>query len=192
MLNHVKLYLHFIVIIIFGSCSDSINEKITYFDVSKNSYKEYFLVLNQLNDSVKMFVLNKFKNYEAEYTYQYKIDSLICFNNSGNRFIGCRHLYVNIPNAIADDLQIILGEKINNNWYFLKTSSISIPRSMVKDHPENKPLSYSQLHEIALKEVYGGYLNKNGEINEAWFTSHFEGPGWGDFEHQENSDWMLK
>jgi len=35
--------------------------------------------------------------------------------------------------------------------------------------------------------VYGGYLNEKGEINEAWFTSLFEGPGWGDFENQESS-----
>lgn len=49
---------------------------------------------------------------------------------------------------------------------------------MVKDHPVNKPLSYAQLHEIALKQVYSGYLNEKGEINEAWFKSEFEGLGW--------------
>ncbi len=63
---------------------------------------------------------------------------------------------------------------------------------MVKNHPTNTPLSYQQLHEIALKEVFGGYLKQDGNINEEWFTSHFESNGWGDFNHQEYDDWCLK
>jgi hypothetical protein len=48
---------------------------------------------------------------------------------------------------------------------------------MVAGHPENQPLSYQQLHEIALKEVYSGYLDAMGNINEDWFKMHFENVG---------------
>ena len=139
------------------------------------------VIYHQLKDSVNIWVANKLLNYEAETIYKYYIDSLICFNKKGTRFIGCRHLYVNIPDATSDDLQYIYGEKINNQWYFFKGPSIVIPRSMVKNHPVNQPLNYKQLHQIALKEVYGGYLKRDGEINEHWFISHFEGAGWGKY-----------
>jgi hypothetical protein len=40
--------------------------------------------------------------------------------------------------------------------------------------------------------VYSGYLKRNGEINEEWFTSHFEDSGWGKFEDQKAFDYILK
>ena len=195
MLNRDKIFV-LITSIILNACVNTSKDKQTtnYFTISKNIIGEntYHKILNQITDSIHFYTINKFNNYSAEYLYDYKVDSLLCFNNNGDRFIGCRHLYVNTPGAIADDLQYILGEKINNNWYIFKSASISVPRSMFEGHPENKPLSYSQLHHIALKEVYGGYLNAKNEINEDWFTSLFEGPGWGDFNDQSAFDWFLK
>lgn len=189
MLSRGNKYIIVILVSLFFSCIRKETEKHDSASISKTliGLKAYNTIYYQIIDSMNHFAANKLRSYEAEYTYSYKIDSLICFNKDTNRFITCRHLYVNIPGATADDLQFILGEKINNHWYIFKSASIAIPRSMIKSHPQNIPLSYSQLHQIALKEVYGGYLKPNGEINEDWFTSHFEGPGWGDFENQESS-----
>jgi hypothetical protein len=114
---------------------------------------------------------------EAEGIYQYCLDSLFAFNTKGDRFITCRHLYVNIPKASADELKFYFGEKIQGRWYFFPGASIVIPRSMVKGHDASKPLSYQQLHQIALKEVYSGYLDSFGNINEDWFIKHFENVG---------------
>ncbi|MBA3665022.1 MAG: hypothetical protein H0W61_12550 [Bacteroidetes bacterium] len=139
---------------------------------------EYHDLYRKLNDSVNLWITNRLRNYEAEATYKFHLDSLLCFNITRNRFISCRHLYVNLPDATSDDLQFIYGEKINEDWFFFKGPSITIPREMVKNHPIHTPLSYQQLHQIALKEVYSGYLSRNGEINENWFTSKFEGNGW--------------
>ena len=119
------------------------------------------------------------------------IDSLLCFNTKGDRLISAK-LMQQLNNDVADGIDFMYGEKINNKWYFFSGAYITIPRNMLKDHPINKPLSYQQLHQIALKEVYGGYLKSNGEINEAWFTSQFEGPGWGDFNNQPSLDFILK
>ena len=176
--KHLPIYLFVFLFII--SCNNyEINkEKIIIKTQEVFNSATQLIIYNQLKDSVNTWVANKLLNYKAETTYEYYIDSLICFNKNGTRFIGCRHLYVNIPDATSDDVQYIYGEKINNQWFFLKGPSIVIPRSMVKNHLVNQPLNYEQLHQIALKEVYGGYLTKDGEINEDWFISHFEGAGW--------------
>ena len=89
-------------------------------------------------------------------------------------------------------MDFLYGEKINGLWYFFRGPYVVIPREMVKNQPLNKPLNYAQLHNIALKEVYGGYLTGDGDINEHWFTAKFESAGWGDFEKQENYDDILK
>src|SRR5687767_11025254 len=80
--------------------------------------KEYHLVYGMLIDTVDMWVLNKLHSLEAETIYPYKIDSLLCFNKTGDRFITCRHLYVNVPDATSDELRFYYGEKINSKWYF--------------------------------------------------------------------------
>lgn len=176
MLNHAKIFIILGVTAALFSCNNINNEKPSYLLISKKliGTSSYFEVLTQINDSLNYYVSNKLIEYEAEYSYEYKLDSLICFNKNANRLIGCRHLYVNIPNAIADDLQFMLGEKIKDKWYFYKGASIVIPREMVKGHDIHKPLSYKQLHEIALKEVYSGYLNDKDEINESWFKAYFD------------------
>ena len=90
-----------------------------------------------------------------------------------------------MPNPTAG-ITFIYGEKINNGWYFFKGAHIFIPHEM-KSIKDGSPFEYSELHQIALKEVYSGYLNSKGEINEEWFTGQFEGAGWGDFNNQASS-----
>lgn len=179
MLNLDKKIIYILLALLFVRC-DNIEHKTNEYEksieiIGKNEYKSIY---TDLRDSINLWVINRIRSYDAEVIYPFKIDSLLCFNSNKNRFISCRHLYVDIPNATSDDLRFVYGEKINDKWYFFKGASIVIPRSMVNNHPINKPLSYQQLHQIALKEVYKGYLNNKGEINEEWFTSHFENVGW--------------
>jgi len=95
-----------------------------------------------------------------------------------------------IPDAVVDNLMFIYGVKIENEWYFFDGPGIMVPREMYQKDI-HKPLSFSKLHEIAMQEVFSGYLKKKDlgfwrnvfgkteyEVNEAWFSSHFEGPGW--------------
>jgi hypothetical protein len=54
------------------------------------------------------------------------------------------------------------------------------------------PLSFKKLHELAMKEIFRGYLKKNSndewEINDAFFTYQLEDVGWGDFNRQSHKD----
>lgn len=194
MLNLGKKIIILILYLLLVKCDTKVDNFDLLYNKSTNAVgkNEYINIYNKLNDSINIWVLNKLKNSESECFYNFRIDSLLCFNNDTNRFISCRHLYVNIPEATSDDLQFIYGQKINYKWYFFKGPSIVIPRSMIKNHPTNQPFSYNQLHQIALTEVYGGYLKGNGKINEDWFTEHFENAAYGDFNNQQASDWFLK
>jgi hypothetical protein len=54
------------------------------------------------------------------------------------------------------------------------------------------PLSFEKLHELAMKNIFRGYLKKNSkdewEINDAFFTYQLEDAGWGDFKRQSHKD----
>lgn len=155
---------------------------------------KYYKVFNNAMDSLGMWKLNNLYGSNDTSYSTINLDSLICFNKKGNRIIGS-FIIQNTGknrNSKMDELSLLYGEIIEDKWYFFHGSIIMIPRSMVKDHDPSTPLSYEELHEIALKEVYAPYLKDNGEINEDWFISNFEGAGWGDFNDQEAIDWALK
>ncbi len=144
--------------------------------IGLNDYTEIF---KKANDSLGVFYKYNLPAYNFLNSGSWYIDSLICFNKGKNRFISCI-LYTtsNFKDSNHDGIQYFYGEAINNKWYFFKGNNIHIPREIVKGHDVHSPLPYKQLHQIALKEVFGGYLKNNGEINEEWFTSHFENVGW--------------
>lgn len=52
------------------------------------------------------------------------------------------------------------------------------------------PVSFEKLHELAMEEMLRGYIkNKAGkwEVNDAFFTAHLEGVGWGDFKRYQDT-----
>lgn len=178
MLDLVKKSTILFLLVSFLGCQNKQPKEVSDLFLSKSKVvasNEYTIAYNNLIDTFSTRVLNNL--LEAESIYKYKIDSLLCFNKTGIRFICCRHLYVNLPDASSDDLQFIYGEKINGQWYFFTGASIVIPRKIASNHDVRKPLSYEELHQIALQEIYAPYLKESGEINEDWFKSHFENTG---------------
>lgn len=147
--------------------------------VSKNTY---YSVFNQANDSVKNWVDNSLKGYLSQKLNSWLIDSLVCFNKGGDRCImalSTRKTYFN--NSVQENIDFLLGAKIKSKWYFFKGPAIALPRELYQQS-KNIPLSFSKMEEIAMDEVFSGYLKKGHdgqfEINDAWFKFHFEGPGW--------------
>jgi len=165
--------------IIVSSCT---NEKQTIKlkdkSISKIGEPSYLCVYAEGLDSIKCWALNNIGYYKyLGATKDFFLDSLLCFNSSCDRVITCILSSHKDIKAHSDGIDYFYGEKIDGKWYFFSGANITIPRSMVSGHDVTKPLSYQQLHDIALKEVYSGYLNSLGEINEDWFTSHFENVG---------------
>lgn len=183
MLNHVKI--KFAALFLIVSCCDMKRSDSLEVHPLKNYrvlIKEeiYKIVYKKFCDTLSIWAkFEIFGSKDSIYSINYA-DSLLCFNSDKTRMVTCvLNKYVNKnQQSKADGINFFYGEKIEGQWYFFKGPYVHIPREMIENHPVNKPLSYQQLHQIALKEVYSGYLKSDGSINEQWFTGHFEGPGW--------------
>jgi len=104
----------------------------------------------------------------------WKIDSLLCFNTSGDKMVTAfQYQNINIPTD-HDGLLYFYGVKIKEEWYFFSGPSVHLPREYYQKDLHT-PLSFEKLHEIAMKEIFGGYLKKNElgewEINERFFDA---------------------
>ena len=185
--REIKIFISFSVFLF--SCSESLNEnklKLKSIEVAgANGYNNIYKLLNDTLTIWKQYKI--FGSLDSVYSIQYS-DSLLCFNQNADRLITCiLNKYVNKKEkSVADGINFFYGEKIDKKWYFFKGPYIHIPREIIKNHDIQTPLDYQQLHQIALKEVYSGYLSR-GEINEDWFTNHFENSGYGNFNDQESS-----
>ncbi|HXB40721.1 MAG TPA: hypothetical protein VNZ49_09275 [Bacteroidia bacterium] len=189
--NKTLQYIYYLAFVFLMGCVNS-DKKIKDISIKYAGNDIYSETFEKANDTLTSWKLNNLYGSNDSTFNTTCLDSLLCFNTSKNRFISALLSRTTVKNASMDGLVFFYGEKINNQWYFFRGASIVIPRSMVKGHDISKPLSYEQLHEIALKEVYSGYLTSKGEINEEWFAKHFEGPTWGDFNRQGDLDWALK
>ncbi|WP_125869951.1 hypothetical protein [Williamwhitmania taraxaci] len=127
------------------------------------------------NDTLKSWKTNNLQDYEFLNLYACRIDSLMCFNSSNNKLIGAilvsnEFSYTNF----SDGITIFNGVRIKKNWYFFTGASIVLPREYY-EKDIHTPLSFEKLHEIAMKEVFSGYLKKNlqgkWEVNEDFFGS---------------------
>lgn len=182
-LNRGKYFLTLFIFIYSCTNKNINNEKLlkttTIKIVGEVNYKELY---SKACDSINSWTTNKLGYFKfCGVSKNCLLDSLICINSSGTRLIGCILKQQLLEEGVADDIDYFYGEKINNNWVFFTGPNIFIPRSMIENQNIHRALSFQQLHQIALKEVYSGYFDPNGNINEKWFNAHFEGSGWGGF-----------
>jgi hypothetical protein len=185
----IRLNVVLFVMFLFYSCENK--KAMDYESYSKMSVgkSEYNKIYKQASDSIKLWANKDLGNYGGfkEFNRGYLLDSTICFNKSKNKFVGA--LLINHKeheNATLDDIWFFYGAKVDSIWYFFKGADITLPREMYQKDV-TKPLSFEKLHEIALKEVFSGYLKEKEpivpfwkfwqkqeyEVNEAWFDYHF-------------------
>ena len=177
MLSRANSYILFILILSFNGCAPGSRSN-EFFKTSQKvvGKVKYEAIYKLAKDNLDNWITSKLFAVKVSPGNSYHLDSLICLNKDG-RLISCIHLYMNEKNSNSDGLNYFSGEKINEKWYFYPGPFIVIPRSMVKGQNESIPLSYQQLHDIAIKEVYNGYLKSNGGIDDQWFTNQFEQVG---------------
>jgi hypothetical protein len=180
MLNQGIKVILFLTVLFLFSCSLTETDKTHKFknkSLSIIGKNEYTKIYNQASDSIVIWSTNNLSYYQyLGVSKKYLLDSLLCFNKAADRFITCILMQQQLKEGVADDIDFFYGEKINNKWYFFKGANVFLPRSAY-NKDIHTPMIFPQLHEIALTEVYSGYLKSNGEINEEWFTSHFENVG---------------
>jgi hypothetical protein len=198
-----QLLLILIIALLFVACKYNKNneEMIKVLNVLSNS-KECCTIRAIAKDTLTLWIKEKLNNRSCEDTISYGkswiIDSTVAFNFKRDRVVmGVLYSSNNTPTTVMDEISFLYGAKIECKWYFFHGGTIHLPREIyVSMNKIHEPLSFTKLHEIAMKEVFGGYLVKNTKgkwvINEAWFKQQFEGTGWGDFNDQDSEDWFLK
>jgi hypothetical protein len=185
-----------LMILIINSCKDKSNDK------DDKLYKQYSLyitsevtyneVYKQANDTVHNWIDNNLTIAKAYNVSNWKIDSLLCFNKKADRCVLC--IYRQYNDEVNNAIDFLYGVKISNKWYFFEGAVIYIFSEKYGYNPKT-PLPFAKLHEIAIEEIFNGYLIKKKKntgrwknifapeyeykINERWFDYHFKGSGWG-------------
>jgi hypothetical protein len=153
----------------------------------------YFILYNSMNDSIQNWIKNKLGNYSYwNSLIKYHLDSVLCINKDKDKLVTAILLRYEGEFGVQDDIHFFYGIKIKDKWYYFEGADITLPREMYQKGIHT-PLSFAKLHEIAMKEVFGGYLIKKKkdvgffknifspeyeyEINDEWFDSHFKNEG---------------
>jgi len=141
----------------------------------------YNEIYRQAKDSLKNWVDVGLKNAMNLKINTWQMDSLICFNKNKDKFIAAISVQLTkYTDTDHDGMYFFYGVKIKKQWYFFYGPYIVIPRD---EDSLNPPTSFTKLHEIAMQEVFSGYLKRKDlgfwrnvfgkteyEVNEAFFN----------------------
>ncbi len=153
--------------------------------------KEYEYVWNAARDSIQLWADNRLGFYSLYVDNKWYLDSLVCFNREMDRCMMALS-YQSDRWSPSDGMDYFHGAKVKGKWYFFFGSGhYVLPRDYYQSDVR-VPLNIEQFNEIAVDNIFKGYLKKDKDgvwqINEAFFTYHFEGVGWGDFNKQSHKD----
>ncbi|WP_149244334.1 hypothetical protein [Dyadobacter sp. 32] len=123
------------------------------------------------NDSLNSWIGNKLSASKMQRYSNWQLDSLLCFNIAKNK---CIMAIANQESeTVNNSIIYFYGVKINKQWYFFYGPT------MYPDPFNHNPLPFAKLHEIAMDDIFKGYLKKNEksgkwEINEGFFSRFYE------------------
>ena len=161
------------------------------YSVKQAGPKEYLNVWNAANDSIQNYIDNRLVRFALYVNRNWFLDSLISFNKQADRCVMALSCQTSLHSP-SDCMEYFNGAKIKGKWYFfLGGGQFILPRDYYQKDV-TVPLSIGQFNQIAVDNIFSGYLKKkeNGswEINDRFFTNHFEGVNWGDFNKQSHED----
>jgi len=185
-----KPYLFIFLLIFYFSCKNDSN--FIQSDYLNRKFNTYSTDYSIVKDSITNYVDSLLQSFQSAYIWEWQLDSLMCINSTNDRLVG---LILSSSgkgiNVKGDDAEKILGKKIKNNWYFLKGSTLIIPRDMYGKDAMN-PLTFHELSQIARTEFLSGALvkGKNGKyvVDDNWVDEHFYNLGWGRFKDSAKYD----
>lgn len=200
MLSHVIKYVVALLLFLTIACNQTEKKnrerEVEILEISKRSIggkDEYDKLYNQCLDSLNAWCSAKLLGYESVWSDRsYRLDSTLCFNRGKDRMVTAILVQCNESICEADAVKYFYGAKIKGQWYFFKGGGTMV---VIREHYQkdiHTPVSFEKLHELAMDEMLRGYIkrNKDGEweVNDAFFTAHFEDSGWGNFEKQKPRD----
>jgi hypothetical protein len=153
---------------------------------------EYDRIYKQCSDSLNTWCLGKEKGYQSIWSYSYRLDSVLCFNSERDRMVTAILIQCDLSTCEMDNIEYFYGAKIKGQWYFFTGGSVMAVLRENYQSDIHLPLSFQKLHELAMDNMFRGYVKKGKEgtwqINDAFFTSLMENVGWGDFNKQSHRD----
>lgn len=179
MLHRDKLFSIILILSFCISCSRKIkdNDNKYFKSFSENtigSKVEYQRIYLSVVDTLNNWRTNGLFGTSVSCNYsEFQVDSLLCFNREKNKMVTCI-LESECKEDHGDGIHFLYGVKIIEKWYFFKGPYLFLPRGMyISKDKDNEPLSFTRLHEIAMKNIYNGYLKKdaNGQwvIDDSFF-----------------------
>ena len=161
MLHRDKLLAILLLFFLF-SCSKKKDNTEVYLMFSKNiigGNTEYKRVYISVTDTLINWKKHKLIGTSESCSYSnFHMDSLLCFNNEKNKMVSAI-LENECKQDLSDGIKIFYGVKIKDKWCFFSGAYIVLPREYYQKDIHT-PLSLEKLHEIAMKEVFSGYLKK--------------------------------
>ncbi len=144
------------------------------FSIKSTTEVEYKNVYQQINDTVINWIRSGITYYGVfEFNKTLRIDSLLCFNNNKTKLISAKLTRHDDGHANSDGITFFYGVKIKEKWYFFDGAYIVLPREYYQKDTHT-PLSFARLHEIAMKEVFNGYLiEKKTKKDLGWWKNIF-------------------
>ena len=201
MLNYVNRVIVFIFLIALVSCSDE-NEKkknkerndkiVELSNITIGGHQEYEKIRQQALDSLNSWCNAELLSYRSIcYSRTYRLDSTVCFNGEKDRMVKAIYVKCNDPSGKTEDVSYFWGVKVNGKGYFFGGGGTMV---VLREHYQkdiHQPVSFEKLHELAMEDMLRGYIKQNEagqwEVNDAFFTHHFEGNGWSSFERYQDT-----
>lgn len=155
-----------ILLVAFVACQNSkntnedvFNEKITEKVCLMNFDSEIY---NKGVDSIKSWIENKLSNYLDCRAAKWQLDSCMEFNHTRTRVLMALKIQMSVKEiSVADNMSYFHGVKINNKWFFFRGGTYHVPREHYIDTTKidiHVPFTFKQLHNVALKLIYKGYI----------------------------------
>lgn len=166
MLKHVIKLLLLVLSILLISCKkeltvqqqkdELIKKRNLYFSYSKKLIgdKQYYTIYKKANDTIVNWVSNNLKGYQWK---TYPLDSLLCFNSEKNKFFGAILRRCEEEGCVQDYIVNFYGAKVKGQWYYFRGPLLVLPREYYQENI-HKPLSLALMKQIAIEEIFSGYL----------------------------------
>lgn len=163
----IKIVLIFSVIFFTGCTKKPSNNKCHVISKYYNSIISE-KIWKLANDSIKNWEKSNLQSWKYDPSKgENTLDTTVCINKIGNKAVMAILSHDFSPNAKLEAIGFFYGIKIKNKWYFFTGATCYLPRkNYTKDI--HMPLSFAKLHEIAMREVFSGYLIKKKKYVGFW------------------------
>lgn len=152
---------------------------------------EYWKIYGMMCDSISSWEKNELRSWKIDKsTVEFQVDSVLCINKKLDKVIAAHLGRQLLSSGTLDGIAYLYGVKIKGQWYFFSGPTLYVPRD--KENLRT-PTSFTKLHEIAMDNIFKGYLKKNKEsgeweINEGFFADLTGNAGCADCKTQAQWD----